>query len=436
MKYNIIIMIVLAPLFILLGFFIHDNIRVEHSDKLVLKVAMWGPKEQEIDAVDVVNLKEFMEQHPNIEVKLEQLTGNIDAKIAASAAIGKMPDIFMFGPNTLRQYADDGFILDLLPFIESDKEADRVNLDDFFPLTIEAYKYRGKLYALPKDFTPLVMYYNKRVFDSSNVPYPPAGGWTWDQFLDTAKKLTRDLNNDGETDQFGFLIQYHPIFWAPLVTINGGLCNAPDGSKCTGYLDSPETLQALRLYTDLQRVHKVSPTTLQEQAMGQSLFETGRIGMMVSGHWQISLFLQSKAKEFSLETMGVTSLPTTRGKQANILGIAAWAISNQSRNKKEAFSLLKWITNERCIRRRAACHIAIMPRKSIAQEWASKHPWEPIFLEQTNFMKIPEFVHLTNWTVFERLTKKALEEVLLGKSTVQEAFAMAARRIDAKSSNR
>ena len=39
----------------------------------------------------------------------------------------------------------------------------------------------------------MVMYYNKDIFDEKGVEYPKEG-WTWDEFMETAEKLTYEEN--------------------------------------------------------------------------------------------------------------------------------------------------------------------------------------------------------------------------------------------------
>ena len=50
--------------------------------------------------------------------------------------------------------------------------------------------------CLPQNLSSLVVYYNRDLFDAAGVPYPEAG-WTWAEFLDAAKALTRDIDGDG-----------------------------------------------------------------------------------------------------------------------------------------------------------------------------------------------------------------------------------------------
>ena len=90
-------------------------------------------------------------------------------------------------------------------------------LDDFlagqYPLDLSVYlpgmvdpgKFEGKQYLLPKDFSPLGVYYNKKIFDKAGVAYPQ-DGWTWDDLLKTAQALTKDANGDGQTDVWGIRV--------------------------------------------------------------------------------------------------------------------------------------------------------------------------------------------------------------------------------------
>jgi ABC-type glycerol-3-phosphate transport system substrate-binding protein len=75
------------------------------------------------------------------------------------------------------------------------------------------FTFNGKFYA----FNPqgvggsqhgAGVYFNKRLFREAglneNLPYDMQkdGSWTWDNFIDLCKKLTRDTNNDGRMDTY------------------------------------------------------------------------------------------------------------------------------------------------------------------------------------------------------------------------------------------
>ena len=76
--------------------------------------------------------------------------------------------------------------------------ADGVNLADYNGLT-ENFSFDGKQYALPARTDFYVMYYNKDIFDAAGVEYP-SNDWTWEEFEETAKKLT---SGEGANKTYG-----------------------------------------------------------------------------------------------------------------------------------------------------------------------------------------------------------------------------------------
>lgn len=142
-----------------------------------------------------------MEAHPDIKVRIENVT--YDAywpRFLTMVAGGIPPDVIFLESTRLASFASKGTILDLDPFIEADEE---INMADFYPLALDALRYKGRLYALPNDIAVFAMFYNKDMFDEAgSIPHPQKG-WTWDDFLEISKKLTRDIDGDGKIDQFG-----------------------------------------------------------------------------------------------------------------------------------------------------------------------------------------------------------------------------------------
>ena len=52
-------------------------------------------------------------------------------------------------------------------------------------------------YLMPKDYSPVGVYFNKKLFDQFGVAYPQ-DGWTWDDMLAAAQALTQDTDGDGK----------------------------------------------------------------------------------------------------------------------------------------------------------------------------------------------------------------------------------------------
>ena len=68
------------------------------------------------------------------------------------------------------------------------------SLENFDPVTLEAWRRQGKLVGVPFGFWPAVLYFNKDIFDKAGLAYPPqqygvdyAGGGAWS--LDTVAEI-------------------------------------------------------------------------------------------------------------------------------------------------------------------------------------------------------------------------------------------------------
>jgi multiple sugar transport system substrate-binding protein len=80
--------------------------------------------------------------------------------------------------------------------------------EDFFDPALDAFSYEGKTYGWPWYLTGSVMFLNLDLFETAGVK-PPGADWTYQEFLDAARQLSRDSDSDGESDThgFGFLIR-------------------------------------------------------------------------------------------------------------------------------------------------------------------------------------------------------------------------------------
>lgn len=96
---------------------------------------------------------------------------------------------------TIADLVKDGLVLPLDPFIQKSNF-------DLKPLgpTLDNLRIDGKLYDLPYIVQPQVLVINRDVFKKAGVPEPQVG-WTWDQFRETARRLT---SGEGDTKVWGF----------------------------------------------------------------------------------------------------------------------------------------------------------------------------------------------------------------------------------------
>jgi len=169
-------------------------------------------------------------------------------------------------------------LLDLNDYVKDDPE---FNPKAFYPEIVNRFTVGGKLYAIPRDTAPFAcVYYNKKLFDASGVPYPK-DGWDMNDMLDKARKLTK-VDREGRVLQYGF----YAWAWQNFVYAFGGSLadNVKNPTRCT--LDRKESLDGLQFYSDLINKYKVQPSsiTMTNLAMGvQGMFSNDRLAMFASG---------------------------------------------------------------------------------------------------------------------------------------------------------
>lgn len=309
--------------------------QVDGQTKLVFM--MWGtPSER---ATVESYLKIFREKRPDIRVDVIHVPSmQYGPRLQTAMAGGAPPDVMYIGLEDFPRYAQSGQLMNLQPFIDNDPE---FQLDDYYPILMEQFKYNGKHYGIAKDFATLVLYYNKDLFDQAGLSYPDEN-WTWTEFRSAAEKLTRDTNNDGRIDQYGFVLETWVGQWLPWVWQNDGEVMSPDGKKWLlgdpKYID--RNVAALEFLTGLIYGPKpVAPSPTITTDLGTSdLFKTGKVAMCTYGRWMCMDFRD--IKDFRWD---VSVLPKNR-RRATTLFTVCYAISAKTKEPEAAWDLVRFLT--------------------------------------------------------------------------------------------
>ena len=74
---------------------------------------------------------------------------------------------------------------------------------DYYSVTLEAGRYDGHQYALPLEADPTVLCVNTDLLKKEGITVPKSG-FTLEEFYQVCPQVTKDTNNDGILDQFGF----------------------------------------------------------------------------------------------------------------------------------------------------------------------------------------------------------------------------------------
>ncbi len=287
----------------------------------------WGNPQEKKISEDL--LASFEKTHPHIKVRYIH-TSDFESKLRTMMAGDIAPDVFYMPAESFEIYARKNTLLDLDSLV---KETN-FDVSDFFPQVLRAFKYQGKLYGIPKDFTTQVMYYNKDLFDKAGVPYPTRD-WTWDDMLDAARKTSIDFDKDGRLDQFGLQFSGGLVGVYGFARQAGGdmFVTNEQGSVVKATIDSPGVLKALTFLHDLNFVDEVALSNSTGAGRdAQTEFSNGRLAMLLGyGRW-----LTPRFREMNKFRWDAAEMPREKNR-FSIIYTVAYSISAKTRHPKEAF---------------------------------------------------------------------------------------------------
>ncbi len=371
---------------------------------------------------------EWLRTHPHIRIEQEHIPGSGEyvSKMLTTFVAGTEPDIMSLDASSAAAFIDNDTLLDLAPLAR----ADGVDLSVYYPNVLRLASRGERLYALPADFTPMMVYYNRRLFDRAGVPYP-RDGWTWAEFLDTCRRLTVWPRGAPHPTQYGLLFENWMPGWIMWIWQNGGDVLSPDGSKASGYLDSPATMEAVSFFTGLVQ-NRLAPSLSESQAQGADPFASGLTALEISGHWAL---VGLKASEtIRLEDVGVVGLPRNK-RRVTVLYEAGYAISRRCRHPREAWEYVKFLSGLFVQRKKAELGIGISANRQVAESRRNSNPLEPVFLDNVKFGMAPWGARVESYAQVEDMGKEMVDEILIGGAPVEKALHETARRIDAEVGN-
>ncbi|HYM90463.1 MAG TPA: sugar ABC transporter substrate-binding protein [bacterium] len=208
----------------------------------------------------------FGRNNPNVKVDLELVPfDQYFQKVAIALSSGSGIDVFDVDSPLVTSYAVQDALLPL------DEYIDKNDWLDFVGVERRTATVQGKIMSVPWSSSEQGLYYNVEMLDAAGIKPARSVGdrWTWEQTLEAARKLTRTAP-DGSTSVWGLTIEQvdRPYQILPLLESNGALPMAQDGKTVSGYINSPQAVEAVRFYGDLFNRWKVSPKKQLQDAFG------------------------------------------------------------------------------------------------------------------------------------------------------------------------
>lgn len=374
----------------------------------------------EADQVDPL-MQAFEEAHPNITVDYTRIPfgeifQTLEVRLNARDAT---PDVYIVDGPLTPSYAARGHLLDLTEVLADD-------MDRFTDAAIEQGSWEGRLYSAPFVSSMALLYYNADLFEAAGIE-PPAADveqrWTWEQTLEAAKKISQLEGNP-----FGLVIEQSdgPYQILPLPASKGAKLISDDGLTASGYVDSPEFIEAIEFYQSLFVDHKVTPA-VYDLAIGQEYFGTGQAGMMLGGTWGI----QQLADDYPDLNWGVAPHPYFEGGvPATPTGSWHVGVNPRSENLEAAATFARWMTTEEAGELFFSLRPYVPVQKALFEGFLPENEaWDIIRYEVDN-TAVPR-PKTPGYREYEDILRRALQDIDSG-ADVAETLAQAAAEIDAQ----
>ncbi|MDQ0902086.1 MULTISPECIES: ABC transporter substrate-binding protein [unclassified Paenibacillus] len=310
----------------------------EQPKQVTLKFYHWY--DEKIEKFDML-FAEFNKKYPNI--KIESVVGVVNdanetmKKIDLAAASGESIDIVdLNSPSNFAQRAAIGLLEPLNDYLTKDgiKYADEFKSD---------YSVNGKYYALPGKVNQYFVMLNKTHLDEAGLPVPKE--WTWDEYLDYAKKMTK-----GEGAQKRYGTYFHTWVDYAMLPLMGQIDNNSlikrDGTQ---NVDNDLFSQGLQLRDRAMKDGSAIPyaDTISQKLHYRNVYMNGQASMIEIGSWMIP---EAAGEGPIKQTFKTVFAPYPTAKKGDPIASKTdgdfLAVGASSKHKQEAYTFVKWMATE------------------------------------------------------------------------------------------
>jgi multiple sugar transport system substrate-binding protein len=295
------------------------------QDKVTLRITNWAGVDEAAEFQEIVDEVNAMQD--GFELIYEPKPADYYTVLQTALAGNEAPDLFWLDQGSMT-WAYDGVLLPIDDYLAND---DRPTADpsDYFPGVWDTGLIDGKSYGLPWIAQPVVVFYNKDIFDEMGVAYPTPD-WTWDDF----KQIAMDLTNE---DHYGFTMTEGwppPEIW---VWSYGGRLVSEDLTQAP--IDSPEVIAGIDMWASMIW----NPECCVPQEI---IAEEGFEAMMRAG--RVAMFMGGAADDYERSTegtVGVSMVPKgPAGENVTNAWTAFTAINVDTEHPDEAYDAMVLLT--------------------------------------------------------------------------------------------
>ena len=269
---------------------------------------------------------DFRKANPGVEIEwLDKKGTELPAFYQTQLAAGTPPDVIDLQGAIWVEYAANGALLDLTPYLAKEPEVKKLYNQDY----LASWQYQGKNYMLPFYIAKTLLYYNKTMFKEAGLSSAPQ---SFDQILADAQKMAKG-------EKTGFLtLNFDWLYW-PLFKMNGVELLTPDMKKAA--FNTPEAasvLEKLAKATESGAINKISWTGRWVEPNGA--FAGNTVGML-HAHSSSYFFVKGQGSWINESTLGIAQAPGYWATPTN----HGLCISKATKNPDLAWAFIKMVTS-------------------------------------------------------------------------------------------
>ncbi|WP_043931470.1 ABC transporter substrate-binding protein [Bacillus sp. EB01] len=280
-------------------------------------------------------IEAFEKAHPNIDVEYQEMPNDSGQQhnqyVTAFSSQSDEIDVFDADVVWPAEFAQANYALELDRLIEKDG----IKMDDYFPATVQAGKFGGKQWAMPKYMDAGLLYYRKDI-----VQTPPK---TWDELIAAAKD-----GQGKEGTKFGFVLQANQyeglvVNAMEFIASYGGQV-IDENNKVV--IDSPESIKGLTKMVEVVNTG-ITPNNILTftETETETAFIEGQTAL--ARNWPY-MYRSAADKERSkvLDKVGFALLPAGDKGSASTLGGYMTMINRYTDEPEAAWEFVKWMTGK------------------------------------------------------------------------------------------
>ncbi|MBA2682803.1 MAG: sugar ABC transporter substrate-binding protein [Ktedonobacteraceae bacterium] len=316
-----------------------DSSNGSNSSNSSIKWSTWGDANI-MERFHQVTDKYNTDHHSNVQLIPVPAFDGFAAKVLAQLNAGVAPDVFYLGDIDIIKFIQNQTITDLTPLLNGSKS--HVKPDEFFEGAWGVAKTTdGKIYGVPNDLEPLMLWYNKKVLKDAGVTVMPAD-------LAESEKWTRDafegiLQKVRSTGKYGYLLDNSTMQMWSWITSNGGTVydNAGRGSFIAN--KDSKAIEAFQWLTDNIKSKNITYSGSLPKGQGDDLaFTTNQAAFICAGRWFLPEFKKTSGLQYD-----IVPIPSNTGKVAPVAMALSYMVMNKkTKNPDLAFDFLSYYVSK------------------------------------------------------------------------------------------